>query len=154
MENGFDTRELSKFQNDLLNLATKQMPRESEKFMSDEGFKLKKETKKVAKEKVKKITGNYLKSIKKGKTYKYSGTLAIRVYSYAPHAHLIEHGHRQVLNPPKKEGKGVIRGKGKGKQISFVEGKRVFETAKEAFENDFYEDAQKFVDNMLEKGLS
>lgn len=60
-------------------------------------------------------TGNYIKSIKRGKVYDYNGAHAVRVYSAAPHAHLIEEGHRMVTHD--------------GREVGFVPGHHVFETA-------------------------
>lgn len=53
------------------------------RFLQKEGAKLRSKTKAQAR-KLGKKTGNYLKSIKRGKVYKYRGDKAVRVYSYAP----------------------------------------------------------------------
>lgn len=137
---GFDIKELTKLERDILDTAQKHLPKETKKFLRDEGGKLRKVTLSVAKSKVKKKTGNYFKSIKRGKVYRYRGTgdLSIRAYSGAPHAHLIESGHRQVT-------KG-------GAEVGFVQGKRVFETASKQFEEQHYADTQKFIEEALEKG--
>ena len=67
------------------------------KFLRQEGSKLLRKTKARAKALGTK-TGTYKKSIKRGKVYRYNGADAIRVYSSAPHAHLIEEGHRMVTH--------------------------------------------------------
>ena len=141
MADGFDIRELSKFEKNILKLANDTMPKESKKFLREQGTKLRKETVSRAKQKVKKDTGNYHKSIKRGKVYNYkgNGALAVRVYSSAHHAHLIENGHRQVTPD--------------GKEIGFISGKHVFEESEKTFSNEHFNDTQKFIDNMLEKGL-
>lgn len=138
---GFDTSDLGDFERDLLDLATTQMPRETKKFLRDEGTKLRKKTLSNAKSKVKKKTGNYYKSIKKGKVYKYSGNGAwsIRVYSSAHHAHLIEKGHRQITED--------------GREVGFVQGKRVFEDIERQFESEYFNDVNEFINEVLEKGL-
>lgn len=158
MTDGFDIKELTKFQKELLNIANVKMPKESKAFLRKEGLKLKKVTLKSAKTSIKKDTGDFFKSIKRGKVYKYkeNGALSVRVYSSAPQAHLIEYGHRQVLNPGKGEGngKGVKPGKGIGKQIGFVKGKRIFEKSQKEFDSEFYNDTQHFIEEVLDKGLS
>lgn len=137
----FDLRELTQFENKLLDLADKTMPREIKKFIRQEGTKLNKKTKNKARSLVKKKTGNYYKSIKKGKVYKYRGNggISIRVYSSAPHAHLIEKGHRVIVN---------------GQEKGFSQGKRVFEKSENEFKSEFFKDTQNFIDDMLEKGLN
>lgn len=165
MKDGFDIKELTQFEKNLINIAQKQMPKESKQFLRKEGTKLKKKTLSKARAKVNKGDGGYLKSIKRGKTYKYreNGGLAVRVYSSAPHAHLIEYGHRQVLNPfedgkvanlGERYSKGVKEGKGIGTEIGFVPGRRVFEESAKQFESEYYDDAQKFIESVLGKGLS
>lgn len=90
----FDTRELYAYARELAQ-AARDAPKTQKKFMRKEGTKLLRQTKKEAK-RVKVRTGNYKKSIKRGKVYEYDGAQAVRVYSTAPHAHLIEDGHRMV----------------------------------------------------------
>jgi len=141
---GFDIRELTQFQKELLDLATKKMPKESKQFLRKEGTKLKKLTLKTAKSKVKKKKGNLFKGIKRGKvyTYKGNGALSIRVFGGKPayHAGILNDGHRQVTKS--------------GKEVGFVEGKHFFEDAAREFEETYYNDTQEFIDTLLDKGLS
>ncbi len=139
MSDGFDIKELTNFEKKLIDLATTKMPKESKKFMQNEGNKLKKKTLAKAKQKVDKDTGNYHKSIKRGKVYKYNGDLSIRAYSGDNKAHLIENGHRIV------DKNGVEHG--------FKEGEHVFLEAEKEFEQQYYSDVQKFINAMLDKGL-
>lgn len=141
MADGFDITELSKFEKNIIKLASETMPKESKKFLREQGTKLRKNTVSKAKLKVKKNTGNYHKSIKKGKVYKYkgNGALSIRVYSSASHAHLIEKGHRQVTQS--------------GKELGFVQGSHIFEESEKEFGDEHFNDTQKFIDEVLEKGL-
>lgn len=139
MADGFDIKEFTQFEKKLIDLATTKMPKESKKFMRDEGTKLKKKTLAKAKQKVDKDSGNYHKSIKRGKVYKYKGDLSVRAYSGNPVAHLIENGHRIV------DKNGVEHG--------FKEGEHIFSDAEKEFENQYYADVQKFIDYMLDKGL-
>ncbi len=138
MSDGFDIKELKNFEKKFIDLATTKMPKESKKFMQSEGTKLKKKTLAKAKQKVKKDSGNYHKSIKRGKVYKYEDSLSIRAYSGDAKAHLLENGHRLVKN---------------GEEIGFVEGEHVFSDAEKEFEQQYYSDVQKFIDDMLDKGL-
>lgn len=110
-------------------------PTEIKKFMQSEGNKLKKQTKSKAQSSVKKKTGNYLKGIKRGKYYKYSGNGAdaIRVYAGSPahHGHLIEYGH-------------------KTKSGSRTRAYHVFKTSADAFESTYESDCDKFSDKIAE----
>lgn len=127
--------ELSK---ELINLANSiNNGKDSKEFLKKAGNKLKNKTISVAKSRVKEHTGNYIKSIKKGKVYEFEGALAVRTYSTAPHAHLIEHGY-------------TIKSRD-GKEHGFKKGYNVFSTAEKDFENEFYNDVENFVDEMLMK---
>lgn len=102
--------------------------------MRKEANKLRKQTVNGARRLGKK-TGNYLKSIKRGKPYSYRRSNAIRVYSYAPHAHLIEEGHRMVTHD--------------GQEVGFVQGHHVFETAARDFEPQFQSDLDDFLEGTV-----
>lgn len=129
---------------DLLTLAQKELPRESKNFVRREGNKLRKKTLELARQRVqpgKNHKGDgasrYHKNIKAGKVYIYKGNggTSIRVHSSkAPHAHLIEDGHR------------LVRG---GKEVGFVEGKHVFEDAAKGFEAEFVGDIDDFLDDVF-----
>lgn len=142
----FDVRELDEFTKELLELAEKTMPKESKKFLQVEGNKLRRITAQKARELIKKPkTRNYFKGIKRGKVYRYKddkNQLSIRIYGSSPHSHLLEYGHRMVGHKPDKE------------ELGFVKGYRIFEKAAKEFENEYFNDCEKFVEDMLEKGLS
>ena len=131
----FDASELSQYAKDL-ELAEKNTPKVTKSFLRKEGSKLLRQTKKDARS-VKDKTGKYRKSIKRGKVYDYQGSQAIRVYSSAPHAHLIENGHRMVTHD--------------GREVGFVPGKHVFEKAGKAFEPVFVKDIDQLLEESLEK---
>lgn len=133
MSKVFDLSELASYGKDMRRIA-EENPKKQRQFLQKEGNKLRSRTKAQAR-KLGKKTGNYLKSIKRGKVYDYRGDKAIRVYSYAPHAHLIEDGHRMVTHD--------------GREVGFVKGHHVFEVAAEGFEPEFYTD----LDNMLDEEL-
>ena len=128
---GFDTSALRAYSRDLQS-AVNEYPRQEKKFLRKEGSKLLRKTKKNAK-RVKKRTGKYHSSIKRGKVYSYHGAQAVRVYSAAPHAHLIEDGHRQVLP--------------NGQELGFIPGMHIFEESWREFEPEFLDD----VDDMLDE---
>ena len=129
----FDTRELDAYAREL-ERTVRDAPKTQKKFMRQEGSKLLRRTKSEAK-RVKVKTGNYKKSIKRGKVYEYDGAQAIRVYSTAPHAHLIEDGHRMVTHD--------------GREVGFVPGMHVFEVAGKAFEPEYLAD----IDDMLDEAV-
>lgn len=107
----------------------------AKKFLQKAGNRLKKKTVEQAQKSVKKYTGTYIKSIKKGKVYEFQGSLSIRTYSTSPHAHLIESGHRIVTRS--------------GREKGFKPGYHVFEKAAKDFENEFAEDTENFIQELL-----
>lgn len=131
---GFEIEGLDEM-TDSLRMVQNVYPKEVKKFMQSEGNKLKKQTKSKAQSSVKKKTGNYLKGIKRGKYYKYSGNGAdsIRVYSGKPayHGHLIEYGH-------------------KTKSGNRTKAYHIFKTSADAFESTYESDCDKFVDKIVD----
>lgn len=110
---------------------------EARKFLKKQGKALQKKTLEMAQRKTKKRTGNYIRGIKAGKVYKFDGAFACRVYSKAPHAHLIEYGHK-IVNK-----NGEIKG--------YQRGLYVFDDAKKAFEDEFSEALNNYVDEVCKK---
>ncbi|ULO09667.1 HK97 gp10 family phage protein [Paenibacillus sp. 19GGS1-52] len=142
-QQGIDFSEMDEFTKRLMDIAVKKMPKESKKFLRTEGNKLKKIIKKNAKSSgVKKQSGNYIKSIKRGKIYKYEGKLSIRAYSTDPKAHLIELGHKIVTKKPGKQ------------DVGFVPGHHVFKKSEAEFKSEYLADCKEFFDGLLEDGLS
>lgn len=111
--------------------------KELSKFLKKQGRKLKNKTISVAKSKVGTKTGNYINSIKDGKIYDFEGNLSKRVYSKAPHAHLIEYGHNIIGR--------------NGSKHDFKDGEYIFEEATEKFKDNFVEDAEKFINRLVDK---
>ena len=135
---GFDLHELDEFTRDLLNLAINfKNGKEAKKFLRREGTKLNRENKKQAKASgIGKKTGNFMKGFKRGKVYKYLGKdLCIRAYNGSPHAHLLNNGHRIVDK--------------NGNEHGFKEGEHFMEKAQDNFKDEFYEDIENFIDDML-----
>ncbi len=129
----FDASELEAFA-EHLGHAGEQLRKQQKAFLRREGSKLKRKTVQNAR-KLGKKTGNYQKSIQRGKVYTYRGAQAIRVYSYAPHAHLIEEGHRMVTHD--------------GREVGFVRGHHVFQMAADAFADEFYWDVNDELDKAV-----
>ncbi|OLS02423.1 HK97 gp10 family phage protein [Tissierella creatinophila] len=140
----FDFSELTKFEEDLLELAKDlDKGKHAKKFLRNSGNKLKRRTVNAAKSKTNKRTGNLIKGIKRGKPYKYyvDGSMAVRVYPGSPafHAHLIDRGHRIVDK--------------NGKEHGFKPGVHFFEAGAKEYEGQYYEDTQKFIDDLLDNHL-
>lgn len=89
-----------------------------------------------------------------------------RVYSNQPHAHLLEEGHRQMLNPLREHkyigkenaskrgiemGRLVEKGKNKGQQIGRVPGRSVMAKAAANFEPVFNRQSESMIEEMIEK---
>lgn len=128
---------LTEFQKDLLDVAQQKLPKETNKIMRKVGNKARTRVARKARSLVKKKTGTYHKKWKRGKVFKgKEGEYVVRVYNSAPHAHLIEDGHRMV--------KG-------GQEIGFVKGKKVLEKGMEEFENsgEFEKMLGDWIDDLL-----
>ena len=117
---------------DYIKVARK-LPDAEKQILKEEGRKLRKKTKDgIKRAMLGKKTGNYLKSIKLGKVYKYHGVQAVRVYSSAPHAHLIEEGHRMVTHD--------------GREVGYVPGYFIFQAAAKEFTPELVEDLNRWLD--------
>ena len=134
MENGLDA-----FSKQLLEASKDfELGEKTKNFLKKSGNKLKNKTKAVARSRVKEYSGNYLRSIKRGKLYEYEGALTIRTYAspiIAPHAHLIEHGH-------------IIKNKAR-EEVGYKDGYDVFSTAADEYEKEFESEVQEHVQNIL-----
>lgn len=139
VESGFDLRELDALNAQFLDLAQKQYPKEAKKFLRDEANVARKKLRANTKAATKKKTGNLLRGIDRGPVKKYQGDFQIRVYNNAPHAHLIEHGHVLWANGKETE--------------KFVPGKHVAAKTVTEMKETFPQDADRFVDDLLDKGL-
>lgn len=142
----------SKFDNliESLEAESKDFSRHGKALMRKEVRKLQRKTKQQARI-VKKVSGKYHSSIKAGKVWSRKTEFGARVYSGAPHAHLLEEGHDQVQNPQNPSGRGVQPGKGIGEVIGHVDGKYVFDRAASAFVPTFEEDVEDMIDDMIRR---
>jgi len=157
---------LTDFQNDLLNVE-KNAEKVFKKAMQTSGNKLTRLVRRKGKALVTKRDNVYHKSFKRGKVFiDPDGDITVRALNTAPHAHLLEYGHRNVVNPPKegesyvsnlgnggfKTLKRVIEGKGIGKEVGFTRGRKVMEKGAKEFEQK-REDVQE-ISKALDKLLS
>lgn len=127
---------LNEFTEEMINICSKEYPKQVKKMLQKSGNKLRRKIVAKAKGLVKTKTGNYIKGFKRGKVYKYAGDEdAVRVYNSAPHAHLIEYGHRKVT-------------RGKRKEVGFVKGYHVLDGIKEEFSEEFAKDIDEMLDNL------
>jgi len=126
---------------DALTYFEKNFPKESKKMLRKVGLKARNIVRKQAKKKVNKLTGNYLKSIKKGRVFvSDTNEITVRVYpssKIAPHAHLIERGHRNVSKD--------------GSEHGFTPGKYVFEDAGRKIEQEYTKIIETEFDKILKK---
>ena len=143
MSVGFDVSELDDFTRDLLSLAKDKLPNESKKFIRTEQGKFRTRVRRKTRESVKMKTGTLYDSIDRSQVIVKQNGVYGNVHIGAPHAHLIEDGHRIVGHEPNKKDTGK-------KTKSY----KIMENAKEEFNPIFVEDCEQFVDKMLkEKGL-
>lgn len=92
----------------------------------------------------------------------------IRVYSASPHAHLLEEGHDQVMNPKNPErgysylgeaaetrgiamGRRVKEGRGIGRKIGRVRAYGVLDNASRKFAPQFASRAEQAIDTIISK---
>lgn len=110
--------------------------KETKKFLKSQTKILKKKVINNATTRIKKKTGNYLKKIKEGKIYTFDGSYSRRVYSAAPHGHLIEEGHRIVKD---------------GKEIGRTKGKWILRDSANEFANEFEKNSEGFLDELFKE---
>lgn len=134
---------LTGFQKDLLEIAQRKLPRETNKIMRKIGSKARTHVARRARQEVKKVTGNYHKRWKRGKVFKGDhGEIVVRVFNSAPHAHLIEYGHEMVT----KDGVKL--------EDKFVKGKKVLDKGMRDFDDSgVYDDMlSEWIDDLLKDG--
>lgn len=137
---------LTEFQKDLLTVAQRKLPKESTKVMRKIGSKARTIVARRARRSVNHdATGSeksdYHKKWKRGKVFKgENGEWVVRVINSAPHAHLIEDGHRMVTKD--------------GREVGFVPGKKVLDKGMKEFdESGQYEKMLgDWVDELLRSG--
>ena len=116
--------------------------KEMKDFMGKAGNELKKTIKATARRKVTQRTGNYHKSIKRGRVWNRNGSVSVNVYSDDNKAHLIEKGHRIVVGGKLGEG---------GQEVGFIKGKYIFQEGSDDYFEEFEEEAEEFLDKLLDE---
>ncbi|MFJ5771406.1 HK97 gp10 family phage protein [Psychrobacillus sp. NPDC093180] len=137
----FNIEGLTEFQNDLLEVAQKRLPKESFKIMRKIGSKARTVVAREARSKVKKKSGNYHKKFKRGKVFRdQDGDIIVRVFNSSNHAHLIEEGHRMVTKS--------------GDEVGFVPGKKVVEQGIHKFNSsgEYENMLADWLDDLLDSG--
>lgn len=133
---GIDLSQLDNYADWIAQMSWK-WPKKVKKTMQKSGTELKRRTlRQIRMVNLRTITGNYKAGIQRGKFYQKQGAYYIRVYSNAPHAHLIEDGH------------DVIAG---GRKAGFAQGREVFAKAEEAYEGQFYQNCETLVDELIDE---
>ena len=154
MADGLDLSKLDTFTDSLIR-SSKDAGKAQKKFLREQGNKLKRKTKAQARVVgIQTQTGNYMKGISRGKVWSdEKNANCVRVYSNAPHAHLIEDGHKQTVNPGKGKGngRGVRPGRGIGRKVGTVDGREVFIKAEQAFEPEFERASEDMIDEVIRK---
>ena len=139
----FDFRELTEFQKDVMKSANDRFPKQARNFMQRAGNALAKSVRAGYSAKTKRKTGNLRKGVKRGPAYKWNGNeWQVRVYNRAPHAHLLEYGHRFR----------TIKRRGWKFTGQYVKGRHVVGAAAEAFPGTFNRMCEDFVDKFLQEG--
>ena len=128
--------DITELYKDLTKLANETMPKESKQFLAKEANELKKELQRRLKTAYGVRKGNLVKQVRKGKSYFYKPESAYqtRIY-FAPHMNVVDYGH-----PVKNGG-------------PWVEGKHIKEKTESAFADTFARDVERFIDELLDKGL-
>lgn len=154
----FEFEGLTEMQNALLDVAQRRLPKETKKVMRKAGSKMRVYVKRRAKsEKIGVKNEIYHKKFKRGKVFKNDrGEWVVRVVNSAPHAHLIEHGHKQVVQKgrTRKSDGRYIAYRRAGQQVGYVPGKKVMEKGSRDFENSgqYDEILGKWLDDLLKDG--
>ena len=133
---GIDLSELDDYA-DWVAKMSRNWPKKVKKTMQKSGTELKRRTlRQIRLVNLRMITGNYKAGIQRGKYYQKQGQHYIRVYSNAPHAHLIEQDH------------DVVRG---GRKVGFAPGREVFAKAEKAYEDKFYQNCEELADEVIDE---
>lgn len=69
----------------------------------------------------------------------------------APHAHLVEFGHRAIKGAKTKKGKHgqTVNIKGSGRVVGWVQGKHMYRNAMNELEDELTQDAEKMIDKLV-----
>jgi len=137
--NGFDFSELEKLDREMLAIINTRYPKEAKELLRKVSTKGRKYVRQETRTRTKKKTGNLLAGIDKSAPHTYQGDWQVRIYNKAPHAWLVEHGHHLVAwgNETDRE----------------VPGKYPVTEARKRIADEFFDDADAFIDELLDRGL-
>lgn len=136
---GFDWSELEQLNRDMLSVVNDRYPKEAKELLRKISAKGKKYVRQETRSRTKKKTGNLLEGIDRSRPHQFQGDWQVRVYNTAPHAWLVEHGHRLVA-----WGRETDRE---------VPGKYPVTEARKRIAAEFFDDADAFIDELLDRGL-
>lgn len=91
-----DIPKLNDFERRLLKLAKQQFPKETKKFLRKVAAETLKISRRITKERTKRLTGNLQKGWRRGWLRQRGKEYYTLVQNKAPHAHLLEDGHRMT----------------------------------------------------------
>lgn len=131
MSQVFDLSELNEMSKNLYELGAN-FKKKEKKFLEKEGDYLRTNIAKASKKHGKRIRKLYEQTVKRGKFYRRQKAGAIRVYSAAPHFHLIENGHRMVTHD--------------GREVGFVKGTHTMEKESRKFESFFLREVEAMIE--------
>ena len=147
-ESTFEFEEMQEFEKKLIKTAEEEFPKEAERFMKNEARTLKRRMIKKAKTELsgKRFAAegkSYEERFEAGKTvYEWpDARFNIRTYNPAPHAHLIEYGHRKF----------DFHGQDTGE---YVPGKHIIENTAIAYRSEFTKHVGDKLASQVLKGLS
>ncbi len=127
-----------------------QFPEKRRELMENAGEKMRQRVLRNIETDTKEKTGNLKKAC-----YKHIGSgggyAAVRNdHKKAPHAHLVEFGHRNIKGAKTKQGKnGPVNIKGSGKVIGWVSGKHMYRNAMNELEDELTQDAENMIEQLV-----
>lgn len=154
---GFLFENLSEAKKDLMRSVKEMYPKETAKFLKEQATKLRKVSRKVAKQEVGTSKGKkknwiaskgYHQKFKIGKIYVYGeNDKCIRVYNSAPHSHLVEYGHINIPRGTKRATtrKGRIEQAKNRKGSGITLGRYVFTLTEIEYKSQFLSDTNDFL---------
>lgn len=135
----FDIDELTDFRKITKDI-DKKFQKDSKKLINSAGMAFKQIAKGEYMSKTGKKTGLLRKSLTKAKAYKWHGRWQVRVKNKAPHAHLLEYGHRMVDWHTGKV----------SQKTPYVKGRFPMDAAAAAFAEPFNKMCEDFIDEFIE----
>lgn len=161
----FDTHELDELTRAMFRTAEEKYPAEAKKFLMKQGNEQRKLYRHQVRAKTNKVTNKLYGGIDRGRVHKYQEDFQVRVYNKAPHAYLIEHGHKNVKT---RAGKGsipvgtpivMVPGRsgplfiGRSGAEKTIEGKHLAADATNEMKAKFPVAVEAFVDDLMREGL-